>query len=417
MTSRERVRRVVNRQTADRLPLDLGATPVTGISASVLYGLRRALGLKEKPVRVIEPGQMLGFVDEDVRTALGVDTIGLWRKKNNMGLPNADWKPWTMMDGTPVEMCGGFAFDYLGDGKLVAYPQGDKSVPPSLMMPKGGYFFDGIQRAAPFDEDDLDAVRDYKEQFSVFSDEDARWIENEARRLYEETDCAIVGLIANGSFGDAGALPGAFLKKVQGIRALDDWLAAHILFPDYVRELFEYQTEVFIKNLEIYRQAVGERIDVIYTQGTDFGMQTGELISPEHYRVFYKGPIKAYTGWIHKNTKWKVMLHSCGSVVNLLDEFSESGIDILNPVQCSARGMDPHMLKEKYGDKFIFWGGGVDTQKTLPFGTEEQVRQEVTERINTLGKNGGFVFNTTHNIVGGTPIANLVAMYDTVAKS
>jgi len=333
-----------------------------------------------------------------------------------MGLPNIDFKPWTMMDGTPVEMCGGFAFDYLPNGNLVAYPQGDKSVPASLMMPKGGYFFDGIPRAEAFDEDDLDAVRDFKDQFTVFSDEDALWIENEAKRLYEETDLAIVGLFSNGSFGDAGGLPGAALKKVRGIRALDDWLVAHIMYPDYVHELFEYQLEIFLKNLEIYRQAVGDRIDVIYAQGTDFGMQTGEIISPDHYRTYYKKPMQSYTGWIHKNTCWKVMLHSCGSIVNLLDELGESGVDILNPIQCSARGMNPAMIKEKYGEKFIFWGGGVDTQRPPPFGSVEEVRREVTERISIFGKNGGFVFNTTHNIQGGTPIDNLLAMYDTVTK-
>jgi len=161
---------------------------------------------------------------------------------------------------------------------------------------------------------------------------------------------------------------------------------------------------------------VGDRIDVIYTQGTDFGMQTGELISPDHFRTFYKKPIKTYTDWIHKNTGWKVMAHTCGSIVNLFDELSESGIDILNPVQCSARGMDPRMIKEKHGDQFIFWGGGVDTQRTLPFSSAEEVRKQVAERLEIFGENGGFVFNTTHNIVGNTPIDNVLVMYDTLSK-
>ena len=247
MTPRERIRRVVNRQSVDRIPLDLGSTTVTGISASVLYRLRKALGLEEKPVRVIEPWLMLGLVDDDVRKALGVDTVGLWRRKNNLGLQHKGWTPWTMMDGTPVEMSGGFAVDYLPDGSAVTYPQGDKSVPPSLKMPKTGYFFDGIPRAAPFDENDLDAVRDFKEQFTVFSDEDALWIENEAKRLHEETDYAIVGVLSNGSFGDVGGLPGPFLKKIQGIREMDDWLMAHVIYPDYIHELFEYQLGVFLK--------------------------------------------------------------------------------------------------------------------------------------------------------------------------
>ena len=416
MTPRERVRRLVNRQSVDRIPLDLGSTSCSGISASALSRLRKALGLKEKAVRVIEPFQMLGLVEDDVCKALGVDTVGLWRRMNNMGLANVDWKAWTLMDGTPVEMCGGFAYDSQPDGSVVAYPQGDKSVPPSFKMPKNGYFFDALVRAGPFDEDDLDAVRDYKDQFRVYSDEDARWIENEAKRLYEETDYAIVGHMANGSFGDTAAIYGGGLKRVQGIRSIEDWLVAHILYPDYIHELFDFQLGIYLKNLEIYRQAVGDRIDVLFAQGTDFGMQTGELISPENYRTFYQAPMKAYTDWIHKNTKWKIMLHSCGSVVNLLDLFSESGIDILNPVQCSAKGMDPRMLKEKHGHQFIFWGGGIDTQKTLPFGTEEEVRQEAAGRLEVFGKDGGFVFNTNHNILGGSPVNNILAMYDTFAK-
>ena len=414
MTSRERVHNTVNRLPADKMPLDLGATPVSGISASVLYRLRKALGLKEKPVRVIEPGQMLGYVEEDVRSALGVDTIGIWRRMNNMGVKNSGRKLWSMMDGTPVEMAEDFAWDERPNGDIVAYPGGDKSVPPSLLMPKGGHFFSGIHRAEPFDEDNLNAVADYGEQFAVYSDEDAYHIEREATRLYEETDLALIGNFSSGFFGDAGALTGNGLKHVQGIRSLDDWMMAHILFGDYIHDLFTYQLEVGLKNLEIYRQAVGDKISVLYCMATDFGSQKGELISPEHYREFYKPYLTKFAKWVHENTSWKVMLHSCGSIVNLLDDLVESGVDILNPVQCSAAGMNPVMLKEKYEDKFIFWGGGIDTQQTLPFGTPEEVRAEAEERIRVLGKGGGFVFNTTHNIVGGTPVENLIAMYGAV---
>ena len=417
MTSRQRVYNTVNRLPVDRMPLDLGATPVTGICAPVLYQLRKELGLEQKPVRIIEPGQMLGEVEEDVRAALGADAVGIWRLKNNMGIANKDWKPWTMPNNTPVEMPGGFAWDKQDNGDIVAYPQGDKSVPPSLVMPKSASFFSGIHRAPPFDEDELDAVKDYGEQFTVFSDEDALHLEREARRLHEETPYALVGNFACGLFGDAGALTGNGLKRVRGIRSLDDWMMAHILYPDYIHQLFSYQLEVALKNLEIYRQAVGERISVLYTLGTDFGTQKAGLISPEHYRALYKPYISRLVKWVHQNTGWKVMIHSCGSIVDLLDDLWESGVDILNPVQCSAAGMDPVMLKERYGDKFIFWGGGVDTQQTLPYGTTDDVRAEVQKRMEVLGKDGGFVFNTTHNIVAGTPTPNLLAMYETVNRT
>lgn len=414
MNSRERVIAAINHRVPDRIPLDLGSSPVTGISASVLYKLRHALGLEEKPVTAIAPCLMLGYVEDDVRKALGVDTIGLWKRTNNFGLRNENWQKWKMPDGTPVYMPGGFAYDIRPDGSIVAYPQGDKSVQPSAIMPKDGSFFSGINRAKPIDEEHLNPIADFKEQFQVFTDEDARWLEEESVRLYEDTNYAVVGIMSNGSFGDVLALYGIGLKKVTGIRTLDEWLVAHLLHPDYIEELFEYQTEVYLKNLQIYHQAVGERIQVLYASGVDFGMQTGELISPELFRKFYKPCWKRITDWVHRNTGWKVMFHTCGSIVNLLDDIAESGIDILNPVQCSARGMDPVMLKEKYGDRFVFWGGGVNTQETLPFGSVDKVKNEVEERIRIFSKDGGFVFNTIHNIVAKTPIENLMAMYDVV---
>ena len=132
------------------------------------------------------------------------------------------------------------------------------------------------------------------------------------------------------------------------------------------------------------------------------------------YREFYKPYHTKVNKWIHENTNWKVMYHTCGSIVNLLDDLAETGIDILNPVQCSADGMDPHMLKEKYGDRFVFWGGGVDTQKTLPFGTPDEVYDEVLERLKIFAPGGGFVFNTIHNIQALTPTENILAMFEAI---
>ena len=121
--------------------------------------------------------------------------------------------------------------------------------------------------------------------------------------------------------------------------------------------------------------------------------------------------------WIHEHTPWKTFIHSCGSVVLLLPDIIEAGFDILNPVQCSAVGMDPKMLKEKFGDKLTFWGGGIDTQRTLPFGTPEEIRKEVRERIAIFGAGGGFVFNTVHNVQANTPAENLVALYEEFRKA
>lgn len=416
MNSRERVIKAINHQQPDKVPLDLGATTQTGINACTMYKLRKALGLEEKPITVQEPFQMLGCVEEDLRQALGVDVVGLINPVNFMGVRNENWKPWRMPDSTPVLMAGGFEYDVDENGVTYAYPQGDRSVSPSMKLPEGGYFFDSIDRSGDIDEDDLNPRKDYKDSFSVFDDETANYLETESRRLFEETGYAIVGNWAGGAFGDVALLPAPFLKSTRGIRKIDDWLAAHILYPDYILEVFEMQAEVALKNLEIYRQAVGERIQVVWVSGTDFGTQNHEFISPEMYRKFYKPFHKQVNDWIHRNTGWKTFYHTCGSIVNLLDDLVDAGVDILNPVQCSARGMDPKMLKDKYGHKLVFWGGGIDTQQVLPFGTPDEVRKQVRERLKVFSRDGGFVFNTIHNIVGKTPVENLIAMYETLQE-
>jgi len=415
MTPRERLIRTINHQEPDRLVVDLGATSQTGINASTLYQLRKALGLEERPVTIQEPAQLLGRVDEDLLQALEIDVIGLWGPINTLGVKNENWKRWDMPDGTPTLMAGGMEFSTDEKGAIYTYPQGDKSVPPSMVMPADGYFFDNIDRGGEFDEDDLDPIRDFADDFSIIDDETAKYLERESKRLYEETNLGIVGMFGGASFGDVFNLPACWVKKKpQGIRKMEDWLMAHVLYPDYIYELFDFQSEIILRNLEIYRQAVGDRIQVIWISGTDFGTQNGPFVSPEIYRKLYKPFQKKVNDWIHKNTNWKVFYHTCGSIFDLLDDFAEAGIDILNPVQCSAAKMDPKTLKEKYGDKFVFWGGGVDTQQMLPFGTPEEVKAQVKERIDIFSKGGGYVFNTIHNIVGKTPVENLLAMFEAI---
>ena len=137
-------------------------------------------------------------------------------------------------------------------------------------------------------------------------------------------------------------------------------------------------------------------------------------MSLDSYREFYKPYYQKINGWIHEHTNWKTFYHTCGAISTFLQDFYESGIDILNPVQLSAKGMDGKTLKQEWGDKFVFWGGGVDTQNTLPFGTPEEVYKEVSERIELFAKGGGFVFNTTHNIQSATNAENILAMFQAI---
>ena len=154
----------------------------------------------------------------------------------------------------------------------------------------------------------------------------------------------------------------------------------------------------------------------VYVTGTDFGAQNGPLISPAIYRELFQPFHRRVNDWIHEHTTWKTFIHSCGSVFDLIPDFIAAGFDILNPVQTSAARMDPEVLKKKFGDRIIFWGGGVDTQKTLPFGTPDDVCRQVRERLKTFGTGGGFVFAAVHNIQACTPVGNLLAMYDTVKE-
>lgn len=413
MTSRERLIETINHRTPDKVVLDIGATSQTGINASALFKLRKALGLTEKPIVVQEPSQILGIVDEDVRTALGVDVVGLWNPRNTLGVKNENYKPFKMPDGTPTLMAGDMKFTRGAKDEYYTYPQGDLNEAPSMYMTKEGYFFDNIERGGDFDEDNLNAKEDFKNDFGVLSDEDAREIEKNANELYHNTQYGIVGMIGGASFGDVFTLPACSLKgKPHGIRKMEDWLMAHLLYPEYIEDIFSLQAEIAVKNLEIYKQAVGDKIQVVWMSGTDFGTQNGPFTSTETYCTLYKPFQKKVNDWVHDNTKWKTFYHTCGGIEPLIPHLIEAGVDILNPVQCSAVGMDAQTLKNKFGKEIVFWGGGVDTQQTLPFGTPESVREQVLDRLKIFSKNGGYVFNAIHNIVGNIPTENLVAMID-----
>ena len=414
MNSRERVQNALDHKTPDRVPVDMGSTATSGINASTLYKLRNYLGLPERPIDIEDPFQLLGSVDNEVRSTLNIDVIGLWNPVNFFGTSNLKKKPWHMPDGTPVRISSTMKFTEDEKGTIYTYPQGDDTVPPSGRLPAGGSFFDNIDRSGEFDEENLTPLEDYQDSFSIFSDETARYFEEEAKRLYEETDYAIIANFGGGAFGDVAILPGAFLKAPKGIRRMEDWLMAHILYPDYIKEVFSMQLETALKNLEILKQAVGDRVCAITISGTDFGTQNSEFMSVEQYRDIYKPFHEKINGWVHQNTNWKTFYHSCGSIPNLLPDLIDSGVDILNPVQCSATGMDARFLKDTYGDKLVFWGGGVDTQHTLPFGTPEEVYSRVKNRLSIFSENGGFVFNTIHNIVAKTPVENIAAMFEAI---
>ncbi|MCE5258519.1 MAG: methyltransferase [Chloroflexi bacterium] len=415
LTPRARVELALTHRQPDRVPFDLGATSVTGISASSLYRLRGALGLPARPVQIHEPYQMLGKLDEDVLDALGVDIIGLGDDSTFFGYPQRDWKPFTLFDGTPVLVPGGFNTQLNPDGSLYQYPQGDRSLAPSAHMPAGGYYHDAIERQQPYDPEMLDAEEWVRDMYHAYTEEELRLLETRSQELFESSARALIGNFGQGGFGDIAFVPGTAIPHPKGIRAVADWYMATALYPEYIHSIFNRQCEIALHNLELYRQAVGSRICTIFISGTDFGSQDRPFISPEAYRALYKPYHKKLNDWVHAHTSWKTFYHTCGSITEFLDDFIEAGVDIINPVQISAAGMQPEELKRKWGDRLVFWGGGVDTQRILPFGTPDEITADVHRNITLLGQGGGMVFSAVHNIQSGIPEENLLALVNALS--
>ncbi|HOZ49613.1 MAG TPA: uroporphyrinogen decarboxylase family protein [Candidatus Hydrogenedentes bacterium] len=417
MTSRKRVEKALAHKEPDRIPLDLGASAVTGMHVSAVYKLRQALGLDVPgtPVKVVEPYQMLGEIAPDLVDALGVDVVGLGGRRTLFGFENRDWKPWTTFDGTPVLVPEVFNTDPEPNGDILMYPEGDKSAPPSGHMPKGGWYFDTIVRQPPIDEAALN-VEDNLEEFGPISDDDLDHFRAEAERLHTQTDKAILASFGGTAFGDIALVPGPWLKHPKGIRDIAEWYISPMMRRDYVYRLFERQCEIALANLDRIHEAVGDKVAAAFLTGTDFGTQAGPFIAPQTYRDLFMPFNKAVNDWVHTHTTWKTFIHSCGSVRALIPDFIEAGFDILNPVQTTAADMGARELKQAYGDQLVFWGGGVNTQQTLPFGTPVEVCEDVRYRIETFGPGGGFVFNTIHNVQAQTSAENLIALYETVRE-
>ncbi len=417
MTSRERIAAALSHRPSDILPCDFGGGFQTGMAVSLVYQLRQRLGLDPPgtPVKVVEVYQMLGEIKPDLQDWIGSDTVPLFGTGTMFGYPAVDFKEWRLADGTPVLVPVDFNTAAAENGDLFQYPGGDRTVPASGRMPAGGHFFDAVIRQEPRDEDRLD-FRDNIEEFGPVPDAEIEHLRLSADRLFAETERALFCSFGGLTFGDIALVPGVSLKKPRGIRDIEEWYVSLVTRPEYVKKIFAFQTEAAIENLKKLHRAVGEKISVIQTNGTDFGTQNGPFCSPARFRDLFLPYQRKVNGWIHAQTGWKTFMHCCGGIEPLLPEIVEAGFDILNPVQCSAAGMDPSGLKKKFGGRLVFWGGGIDTQRTLPFGTPDEVRKEAAERIRIFSAGGGYVFNAIHNIVAGTPLDNLLALFETVRK-
>lgn len=415
LTSKERFDLTVSHRQPDRLVVDFGSTSVTGIHVLSVENLRRYYGLEQRPVRVTDPYQMLGEIDRELIDIVGIDTTGAKGKKNSFGFYNHEplkeyVTPWGQKVLVPEE----FRTTIDEKGDTLIYPQGDTSAQPSGRMPENGYFFDAIIRQQPFEEDALNP-QDNLEEYGLISDQDVEyWRDTTAKA--RATGKAVVAGLGGTALGDIAHIPGIKLKKPKGIRDVTEWYMSIVMRPDYIRAIFDRQTEIALENFSRLHQVIGDNVDAVYICGTDFGTQESTFCAPEQFDDLWLPFYKRINDWVHAHTNWKTFKHSCGAVESFMSRFIAAGFDIINPVQINAKGMDPVLLKKNYGKDLVFLGGGIDTQKTLPYATPEKVREEVLRLCDIFSKDGGFVFSTVHNIQANVPVENIVAMIDAVKE-
>lgn len=378
MTSRERVQKTLNHREPDRIPMDLGGSIVTSITKNAYTNLRNLLGLKATEPQIIDIVQQLPRVEQDLREELKVDTIPL--------TPNAP-SNWQLK----IEQEGDYLFFYDEWGSRLRMPK------------KGGLYFDWYEY--PIKESTMDALKKFK---WPDPDDPARYegLKDKAKELYEKTEYAIVGSALSG---------GGIFEQPERVRGSAEFLMDLVSNEKFADALMEGFADFYLRQYSHFLDEVGEYIQVI-VYWNDMSGQNGPLIAPELYRRLIKPKEKRLFASIKKKTDAKIFYHLCGAAHDFIPDLIETGVDILNPVQVSAEGMNTQKLKREFGKDIVFWGGGCDTQRVLPFGTVQQVKDEVKKRIDDLAPGGGFVFNTVHNIQDGTPPENIMAMFETIRE-
>ncbi len=407
MTSRERVLAAIEHREPDKVPVDLGATPSSGISAIAYGRLSDYLGMEDSRTRIYDVVQELAQPEDAILKRFGIDAVDIGRTFNT---ENADWYEVTLSDGSTAEYP--LWFQPRREGKsLKAY---DSEGTHIATKPEGATFFD--QACFPYIDGYPDSFEDLPKAMGKVlwaamvhspwdhAGEEGFWdsLRKRALKLREETDYALV-VVAGCNLFEWGTF----------LRRMDNFLMDLYSDQDNAERLLDALMEQHMQTLENVCNAVGDVADILRF-GDDLGMDTGPFMSPEIYRKIFKPRHTRLCEYVHKNSGMKTYLHSCGSIYRLIPDLIEAGYDVLNPVQTNAAEMEPATLKKEFGDDICFWGGGADTRTALNNGTAEDVRRHVRERLEIFSPGGGFVFNTVHNIMPDVPPENIEAMFDEI---
>jgi uroporphyrinogen decarboxylase len=393
MTSRERVLATLNHREPDRIPIDLGGMGSTGIMALAYNGLKQELGLQKNATRMLDISQQLAIPEKEILELFQVDVISL---ESSYLQNDRVWENWKLSDNSKVEIPAELLPKLVGEEWVLMDGERTKA-----RMPKSCLYFESCNPPLEFATTEQD-IQNYN--WNYFSDEYFRALEDKAKQLSEETEYAIMG-----GFG------GSIFEEYQGLRGYSNAMLDLVADPNFAESIIGKLTEVHLSNLEKYLEAVSKYIQVIQ-MGDDLGMQSGPQISLDLYQAYIKPAHKKIYQYVKNNSELFLFLHSCGSIYDFIPDLIEAGVDILNPVQFSAANMDSKNLKEKFGDRITFWGGGVDTQKELPFGTPDEVADQVEKQMKILSSGGGFVFSAVHNIQANTPIENIIKLFETAIK-
>ena len=394
-TPRRRVLETLNHKEPDRVPIDLGGMLSTGIHAIAYAKLKEHLGLRGGAIRVLDTFQFLAIPEEPVLKFVWADVRPLIREPK-------EWRKWCLADGTECLVPYDFRPKLQADGSYVY----TDSRGVTLRMPPKGYYFDMIRHPLSGAEDVGD-LKKYDWDALVIREELPHWeslreMGERARKLYAKEYAVMF------NFG------GNVFEGAWALRGFSKFLADLIRRPHMAEFIMDKLVEVYEENFRIYMRYLKGYFDIVQV-GDDLGHQEGPIIPPKIYRKLVKPRHEELYSFIKKESGGAYLfMHSCGSIYTFIPDLIEIGVDIINPVQVSARDMDTKRLKEEFGDEIVFWGGGCDTQRILPLGTPDEVRDEVRRRISDLAPGGGFVFAQVHNIQPEVPPVNIVAMYEAV---
>lgn len=402
MNSRERILSSITHKEPDKIPIDLGASTVTGISAIAYNKLKNKLGINS-PTRIFDVVQQLAFVDMEVIDSFCIDAIDI----NRILMDDLDWYPVTLGDGSRGEYPDWFKPIQDSDG---SYFLKDNKGKVMSRMPKLGSCFD--QLIFPWENgypDHMDGIGEAFKSINWTAHSHTKYINikdselrTRTKKLRESTDRAIV------MSGGAKLLELGFF-----LRRMDNLLMDLLSDQDNLSKLLDKLMDLHLAGLEKKLRAVGDLVDVIRF-GDDLGMTTGPFMDLGVFRKLFKPRYKILCDYVKRNSNMKIFLHSCGSIRQFIPDLIEVGFDILNPVQTNCKGMDAKELKEEFGREITFWGGGVDTSSVLPTATTEEVRRDVLNRCEILSRGGGFIFASIHNILPEVPPENILAAYEAV---